>query len=93
MLPICQLVLPHAVRLELRRFAALALYLDLHGRLWAIEEKIAHARGFWNDTVTEWNDRVQKIPSRLVASLAGMTPRPLFAAGDEVALPPQLELP
>ena len=70
-----------------------ALYLDLHGRLWAIEEKIAHARGFWNDTVTEWNDRVQKIPSRLVASLAGMTPRPLFAAGDEVALPPQLELP
>lgn len=70
-----------------------ALYLDLHARLWAIEEKIAHARSFWNDTVTEWNDRVQQVPSRLVASLAGMAPRPLFATADDVALPPQLELP
>ena len=67
-----------------------ALYRDLHERLWTIEEKIAHARGFYNDTVTEWNGRVQKVPSNLVAGLARMSTRALFAADEQVELPPRL---
>lgn len=69
-----------------------AMYRDLHDRLWTIEEKIAHARGFYNDTVTEWNGRVEKVPSNLVASLAKMQTRPLFAAGEEAGLPPRFDL-
>ncbi len=69
-----------------------ALYCDLHARLWTIEEKVAHARGFYNDTVTEWNDRVQKVPSRLIAAAAGMRSKRLFETGDEVELPPRLDL-
>ena len=69
-----------------------AMYRDLHERLWTIEEKIAHARGFYNDTVTEWNDRVQKVPSSILASLAKMEARPLFASGEDVELPPRLDL-
>ena len=69
-----------------------ALYLDLHQRLWTIEEKIAHARGFYNDTVTEWNDRTQQVPSKLVAAAAGMRAKRLFETGDEVELPPRLDL-
>ncbi len=69
-----------------------ALYLDLHQRLWTIEEKVAHARGFYNDTVTEWNDRTQQVPSKLVAAAAGMRPKRLFETGDEVDLPPRLDL-
>jgi LemA protein len=69
-----------------------AMYRDLHDRLWTIEEKVAHARGFYNDTVTEWNDRVQQVPSNLVALLAKMAPKPLFAAGEEAERPPRLAL-
>ncbi|MEC8253203.1 MAG: LemA family protein [Planctomycetota bacterium] len=67
-----------------------ALYRDLHDRLWTTEEKIAHARGFYNDTITEWNDRVQKVPSNLVAVLARMSTRVLFCADEDVELPVRL---
>jgi len=69
-----------------------ALYRDLHERLWTIEEKVAHARGFYNDTVTEWNNRVEQVPSSLIAGMAKMASKPLFEAGEEVELPPRLEL-
>ncbi len=66
------------------------LYRDLHERLWAIEEKIAHARSFYDDVVTEWNDRIEKFPSSTVASLAGCKEAPLFAAECDETLPPRL---
>ncbi|MCB9877113.1 MAG: LemA family protein [Planctomycetes bacterium] len=68
-----------------------ALYRDLHDRLCTIEEKVAHARSFYNDTVTEWNDRVQQVPSTLVAIAAGMRPQPLFATGLDERLPKRLD--
>ena len=68
------------------------LYLDLHGRLWALEEKLAHARRHFNDSVTEWNTRTQSFPGVLLAKAAGFKPSPLFAAEPEEALPPQLDL-
>ncbi|MEC8651888.1 MAG: LemA family protein, partial [Planctomycetota bacterium] len=49
-----------------------------------------HARGFYNDTITEWNDRVQKVPSNLVAVLARMSTRVLFCADEDVELPVRL---
>lgn len=67
-----------------------ALYRDLHERLWAIEEKIAHARTFYDDVVTEWNDRIAKFPSSLVAMLAGCREAPLFSAECDEKLPPRL---
>ena len=69
-----------------------ALYRDLHDRLWAIEEKIAHSRIFYNDIVTEWNDRLAKVPSSVVARTAGMQSAPLFAAECAEALPPRLQI-
>ncbi|MFM1873797.1 MAG: hypothetical protein RL398_3219 [Planctomycetota bacterium] len=68
------------------------LYRDLHDRLWAIEEKLAHARGAYSDTVTEWNDRLGAFPSLLVAKAMRAKPSPLFAAECEAALPPRLAL-
>ncbi|MSR37621.1 MAG: LemA family protein [Planctomycetes bacterium] len=65
------------------------LFCDLHERLWACEEKIAHARQLYNDIVKDWNDRVQSFPSSLVARLAHCLPAPFFAIDDE-PLPPQL---
>ncbi len=66
------------------------LYRDLHERLWAIEEKIAHARTFYGDVVTEWNDRIAQIPSCLVAKASGCKPAPLFTAECDEKLPPRL---
>lgn len=68
------------------------LYLDLHGRLWALEEKLAHARRHFNDSVTEWNTRTQSFPGVLLAKVARFEPSPLFAAEPEEALPPRLDL-
>lgn len=67
-----------------------ALYRDLHERLWAIEEKIAHARGFYNGIVTEWNNRLAAFPSLLVARAAGHHEAPLFVVADDEPLPPRL---
>lgn len=68
------------------------LYADLHRRLWAVEEKIAHSRSFYDDVVTEWNDRIAHFPSLLVARANGHRPAELFAASCDEALPPPLEV-
>jgi LemA protein len=67
-----------------------ALYRDLHERLWAIEEKLAHARGFYNEVVTEWNDRIAQFPSSLVAGACGYREAALFAAEIAEQMPPRL---
>lgn len=67
-----------------------ALYRDLHDRLWAIEEKIAHARGMYNDVVTEWNNRLEQFPSSFVANACRYRPAALFAAECEEKRPPRL---
>lgn len=67
-----------------------ALYRDLHERLWAVEEKLAHTRGFYNDIVTEWNDRVAQFPSLLVARTAGWREAAVFAIEADESLPPRL---
>ena len=65
------------------------LYRDLHERLWALEEKLAHTRQLYNDIATEWNDRITKFPQGLVAKLMRCRQAPLFA-GDDADLPPRL---
>lgn len=82
-----QVLVLHEKYPELR---ADAVYRDLHQRLWAIEEKIAHSRGFYNDVVTEWNDRVRQFPSVLVARACGHEEAPLFQVGEAERLPQQL---
>jgi LemA protein len=67
-----------------------ALYRDLHDRLWAVEEKIAHSRSFYGEVVTEWNTRIAQFPSSIVARTLGAKPAPLFAAECAEALPPRL---
>lgn len=66
-----------------------ALYRDLHERLWAVEEKLAHTRQLYNDIATEWNDRTAQFPQALVARLMRCQPAPLLAFDDD-PLPPRL---
>jgi LemA protein len=55
-------------------------FLDLQRRITDIEEQIAHRREFYNDAVTINNTRLEQVPDRLLAGLAGITRRPLFEA-------------
>jgi LemA protein len=56
------------------------LYLKLAEQITAIEDKIAHGRGFFNDAVAEYNTYASRVPSNVVAGLCGFRALPLFAA-------------
>lgn len=46
------------------------------------EQRVALARGYYNDIATEFATRLEAVPDRWVAALRGMRPEPLLLAGD-----------
>ena len=61
-------------------------FLALQAELASTEEKIAYARQFYNAAVQTLNQKVQSLPTNLVAGVAGFHPRPYFeASGGERA--------
>jgi LemA protein len=64
------------------------LYQKLAEQITALEDKIAHGRGFFNDAVAEYNTHTASFPSNLIAGVCGFGPLPLFAAAlEERAVP------
>ncbi|HIG04798.1 MAG TPA: LemA domain-containing protein [Planctomycetes bacterium] len=57
-----------------------SLFIDLHEELIRTEEKVALARGYYNDIVEENNERVERIPDRFFGSLAKMRRRKYYEA-------------
>ena len=66
-------------------------FRDLQAQLTETEDKIAVARQIYNDTVLTFNNRVQTVPSNLVASMTGFETRPYFDAPAGAAEPPQVQ--
>lgn len=81
-----QVLLLHEGYPELRTDA---IYRDLHERLWAVEEKLAHSRQLYNHIVREWNDRTQSFPAIVLARICGYREAPPFA-GNDARVPPPL---
>ncbi|MFA4983257.1 MAG: LemA family protein [Candidatus Micrarchaeia archaeon] len=54
----------------------------LQEELSGIENKIAYARQFYNDSVLAYNTSIQTVPANMVASIFGFTPREFFKAGE-----------
>lgn len=69
-----------ALRERYPKLAADEQYQSLHDKLWALEEKIAASRDFYNRIANEWNDLVQGVPTNLVAAVCGYGPREYFSA-------------
>jgi hypothetical protein len=46
------------------------------------EQRVALARGYFNDIATQYNTRLEIVPERYVARLAAMQPQTLMAAND-----------
>ena len=57
-------------------------FMELQGELTQVEEKIAYARQFYNDTVMIYNNAIQVIPSNIVAGLFGFKEEPYFKADE-----------
>ena len=55
------------------------------------ENKIAISRQIYNDTVLTYNNKVQQIPTNIVASMTGFKAREFFEAGEAAEEAPQVE--
>jgi len=53
-------------------------FLQLQSRITGLENELADRREFYNDSVTEYNIRIQSIPDRFVASMLKYAPQELF---------------
>jgi hypothetical protein len=69
-----------------------ANFESLQKNLIDTEQRIALARGYFNDIATEYNTRLEIVPERFVAALAAMKPQPLMAANDFERAPVKLTI-
>ena len=58
-------------------------FLDLSKQLTAVEDEIAHSRKYYNASVREYNNRIQMIPSNIIAAIFGFKTKNMFEATAE----------
>lgn len=58
-------------------------FMNLQSQLEDTENKISSARQFYNDTVLKYNNKIEVIPSNIVASLFHFEKEPFFKASEE----------
>jgi len=57
-------------------------FLKLQHQLVETEQRLALARGYFNDIASEWNNRVEQFPDSILAKMFGFRPQALFEASD-----------
>jgi LemA protein len=62
-----------------------ANFIRLQDELTDIENKLAAARRFFNNTVSEFNAAIQQFPAVLIAGAMGFAPRTFFDLGEDRA--------
>ena len=67
-------------------------FLSLQKTLADTEQRIALARGYFNDIATHYNTRLETVPDKLVARLGAMKPQTLMAANDFERAPVRVDL-
>lgn len=66
-------------------------FASLQEDLEETENRIAVSRQIYNDTVLSYNNKVQQIPTNIVASIAGFDAREFFDAGEGAEEAPAVE--
>ncbi|MFP4553329.1 MAG: LemA family protein [Actinomycetota bacterium] len=66
-------------------------FQGLQEELSETEDRIAVSRQIYNDTVLTYNNKVQQVPTNIVASIFGFDEREFFDAGDEAEEVPSVE--
>jgi LemA protein len=59
-----------------------ANFMELQGRISALEDKIAARRGLFNEDVFAFNTRIASVPDSFVAGFMHLQPHPLFEAAE-----------
>jgi LemA protein len=59
-------------------------FLSLQEELTTSEDRVSYARQFYNDTVLKYNNKIQSVPSNLIAGMFSFQEREYFE-GDEAA--------
>jgi hypothetical protein len=57
-------------------------FMNLQQDLVDTEQRIALARGYFNEITTHYNTRLEQVPDRFIAALGRLKPQPLMAAND-----------
>ena len=65
-------------------------FMDLQGQLKGLEEKIAYARQFYNDVVMKYNNRIETVPTNIIAGLFHFEQAQPFAADEASRQVPQV---
>lgn len=58
-------------------------FLNLQEELTSTEDRIAYARQFYNDTVLKYNNKIQTIPSNIIAGMFNFNEREYFEGDEE----------
>ncbi len=66
-------------------------FQNLQNELAETENKIAVSRQIYNDSVLTYNNKVQQIPTNIVAGMTGFKVREFFEAGPEAVEAPTVE--
>ncbi len=67
-------------------------FLALQKNLIDTEQRIALARGYYNDIATHYNTRLESVPEKFVARLGGFAPQTLMAANEFERAPVKVDL-
>lgn len=66
-------------------------FLELQKQLKELEEKIAFARQFYNDTVMKYNEYLQRFPSNIIANIFKYETRPYFEMNEAEKTVPKVQ--
>ena len=66
-------------------------FLALQEELTSTEDRIAYARQFYNDSVMKYDNKIQSIPSNIIAGMFNFKPREYFQAEQGATEVPKVE--
>jgi LemA protein len=66
-------------------------FLNLQEELTSTEDRVAYARQFYNDSVLNYNNKIQTIPSNVIANMFGFAPREYFEGDGEAREVPRVQ--
>jgi len=66
-------------------------FLNLQEELTSSEDRVAYARQFYNDTVLKYNNKIQTIPSNVIAGMFNFQEREYFEGEEEARTVPRVQ--
>ena len=82
----------YIIQEEYPNLKAQGTVFEVTQQMHAIEEKIAHGRRNYNETVREYNDNIKAFPRVLIAYFYGFAEHTFFSTPEEKARMPEFEV-